>query len=164
MIRWGFVSFIAALAGATALSCAHHPPTHAPSTAPASGPATQNLATLYIDVTDLRNRNGQLLLCVFNRAYGFPADRDKAVTWQIRPARPPMSGPIHFRITLPPGDYAVAVVHDENANGKLDTGAPSEGYGASNNPKPQFRAPWFQEAKFTLPAEGMRITVALRYL
>lgn len=162
MIRSGFTSLIAVLVGMGAMSCAHHAPRHSPSTVPATAPAPQNLAILSIDVTDLRDRNGQLLLCVFNRAYGFPADRDKAVTWQIRPAGPPMSGPILFRFTLPPGDCAVGVVHDESGGGRFDAGA--KGFGASNNPMPQFRAPWFQEAKFTLPAEGMRISIGLRYL
>jgi uncharacterized protein (DUF2141 family) len=37
---------------------------------------------------------------------------------------------------IPPGTYALAVIHDENSNGKLDTdllGIPTEGYGFSND-------------------------------
>ena len=162
------VSLIIPLICLTAASCAHHPKKPTPATAPvALTPATAPvIAPLMIDVTDLRNRNGQILLCVFNQPAGFPADKDDAVVWQIRPAKPPLYGPIHMQVNLPVGDYAVAVVHDENANGKLDKGAfgvPSEGYGASNNPKPQMRAPRFQEAKFSLPPEGMRVVVSMRY-
>ena len=49
-----------------------------------------------------------------------------------------------------PGTYAVAVHHDANANGKMDTnflGIPNEGYGVSNDPRPRFRAPRFEEAR-----------------
>jgi len=40
---------------------------------------------------------------------------------------------------IPPGTYALVVIHDENMNGKLDTnwvGIPKEGYGFSNDVKP----------------------------
>lgn len=49
-----------------------------------------------------------------------------------------------------PGIYAVAVHHDANTNGKMDTnffGIPKEGYGISNDPRPRFRAPRFDEAR-----------------
>ncbi len=39
---------------------------------------------------------------------------------------------------IPPGRYALAVIHDENMNGKLDAnwlGVPKEGYGFSNDAK-----------------------------
>jgi uncharacterized protein (DUF2141 family) len=37
---------------------------------------------------------------------------------------------------IPPGTYAIAVIHDENSHGKLDTnrlGVPTEGYGFSGD-------------------------------
>jgi len=49
---------------------------------------------------------------------------------------------------VPEGDYAIAVFHDENSNGELDTGflgIPKEPYGFSNNPK-SLRPPSFEEA------------------
>ncbi len=39
---------------------------------------------------------------------------------------------------ISPGTYALAVIHDENGNGKLDTnwvGIPTEGYGFSGLPQ-----------------------------
>jgi uncharacterized protein (DUF2141 family) len=65
---------------------------------------------------------------------------------------------------LPPGQYAVQVIHDENDNGKFDSnflGIPSEGYGFSNNPR-VMRRPTFEEARFDLPHEGAEIHVRLR--
>lgn len=67
---------------------------------------------------------------------------------------------------LAPGAYAVSLFHDENKNNKLDTGPfgiPREGYGFSRDPRPRFRAPRFDEAKFDLPAGGTAITVRVKY-
>ncbi|HYW49903.1 MAG TPA: DUF2141 domain-containing protein [Gemmatimonadaceae bacterium] len=53
-----------------------------------------------------------------------------------------------FEVT--PGTYAVAVHHDANANGRMDVNflqIPKEGYGISNDPRPKFRAPRFDEAR-----------------
>lgn len=65
---------------------------------------------------------------------------------------------------LPPGRYALTVMHDENGNGRLDTnliGMPTEGYGFSNNPV-VMRKPTFQEAAFEMPAAGLALDVAMR--
>ena len=65
---------------------------------------------------------------------------------------------------LAPGTYAVMITHDENGNGKLDTnmlGMPTEGYGFSNNPR-VMRKPTFEEARFTIGADNVVVTVELR--
>jgi uncharacterized protein (DUF2141 family) len=57
---------------------------------------------------------------------------------------------------LPPGEYAVVVVHDENDNGKLDTGFlgfGGESYAYSNDAKPLFGRPGFDEVKFAVTAD-----------
>ena len=54
---------------------------------------------------------------------------------------------------LPKGVYAVAVVHDENKNGKIDKnffGVPTEGYGFSNNLRFMLRGATFEESQFEL--------------
>ncbi|WP_232279356.1 DUF2141 domain-containing protein [Psychromonas ingrahamii] len=56
----------------------------------------------------------------------------------------------HFTDILP-GKYAMAVIHDENTNGKLDTnliGVPKEGFGFSNNAKALLSAPSFSAPSF----------------
>jgi uncharacterized protein (DUF2141 family) len=55
-----------------------------------------------------------------------------------------------------PGTYAVAVYHDENGNGKIDSnfmGIPKEKTGASNNAKGKMGPPKFQEAKFVVSGD-----------
>lgn len=65
---------------------------------------------------------------------------------------------------LTPGRYALAVFHDLNGNGKLDTnllGVPTEPYGFSNINSAKWGSPDFAEAAFNLPAEGKSIEVRL---
>lgn len=67
---------------------------------------------------------------------------------------------------IPPGTYALVVIHDENMNGKLDRnvlGIPTEGYGFSNDPKSVFHAPSFSAASFSYNGEDLELTVRLRY-
>ncbi len=125
-------------------------------------PATPPPVRLTVRVVDVRNGNGDLILGVFKAADGFPADRAKSVAWQVQPA----NGTGVFTLDLPPGDYAVSVLHDENRNGHIDTGflgIPTEGYGVTNNPKPRRRAATFGEATFTLPPGGAAVTISVQY-
>jgi uncharacterized protein (DUF2141 family) len=55
--------------------------------------------------------------------------------------------------SVAPGKYAVSLFHDENDNGKLDTGAfgiPTEKTGFSNNAKGTYGPPKFDDCKFTV--------------
>lgn len=141
------------------------------SDAPASSsttPTTRPIAkgapvTLTITVTDLRSTKGKLIFGVFQTGDGFPSESSKALNWQVRQ---PDSTTQVFTAELPPGEYAASVLHDENANDKMDLGLfgiPQEGYGVTNNPKPQFRGATFQEATFTLPPQGAQKTISLQY-
>lgn len=67
---------------------------------------------------------------------------------------------------LPYGDYAIAVVHDENGNKKLDTfaGIPREGFGFSRNPPIGFGAPRFAAARFRIGSDAEAQQVRLHYL
>jgi uncharacterized protein (DUF2141 family) len=131
--------------------------------APATQPKRPATATLRIEVTNLRRQKGQILFGVFRSADGFPADGDKAVDWQIKPAD---ADTVVFTAELPPGEYGATVLHDENMNAKMDRnliGIPREGYGVTNNPKPRRRAATFKESLFTLPAEGATLTISIQY-
>jgi uncharacterized protein (DUF2141 family) len=69
-------------------------------------------------------------------------------------------------LDIPPGTYAMAVIHDENMNGKLDTnwiGIPTEGYGFSNDAKAMLGAPSFSAASFPYDGQDMELTISLNY-
>jgi uncharacterized protein (DUF2141 family) len=99
---------------------------------------TKGTTTLTVRVTGARNAKGKIGVTLFQDAQGFPDDTSKAIRQQSAEIDPKtMSAQITFK-DVPQGTFAVAVLHDENSNGKMDknfVGIPKEGYGASNNPQ-----------------------------
>ena len=69
-------------------------------------------------------------------------------------------------VTAPePGDYAIAVYHDANANKTFDKnafGLPAEPWGISNNPKIRFAPPHVEEALFPVDeTNGANVVIEL---
>lgn len=67
---------------------------------------------------------------------------------------------------LAPGNYAAAVIHDENSNARLDTfaGIPREGFGFSRNPHITFGPPRFAAAAFTVGGVAETQQISMRYM
>lgn len=110
----------------------------------------------------LRSPKGVLRICVTTNPAKFPDCKGDptAVTRSISAASP------HLELAgLPTGDYAIAVIHDENGNGKLDTfaGIPREGVGFSRNPKLSFGPPRFDSARFPVSGAATPQTIKLKY-
>src|SRR4051812_28480781 len=106
------------------------------------GFAQSNTCKLIVQVDGFRNDKGKLGVTIFNQPDGWPEKTEKA----YRHGPIPITGKTGTGMfaDLPPGDYAVAVIHDENENKKLDRNflsVPSEGFGFANNPKVSFSAP-----------------------
>ncbi len=115
-----------------------------------------------ISILGLRNGKGVVSLCLTRNEARFPdcASDPGAVTRSIPAkdaARVSLSG-------LSQGTYALAVFHDENGNGKLDTflAIPREGFGFSRNPTIRFGAPRFEQVAFTLSGTAS-MTVRVNY-
>jgi uncharacterized protein (DUF2141 family) len=124
---------------------------------------SQSTSTVLLEVSSFKNTRGTLNCRLFTKASDFP-DGEGILT-----LRTPITG-TNTTCTFPnvePGTYAVAVVHDENSNGKLDknfVGVPSEGYGVSNNKTYALSAPKWDESIFTIaPSESKTLQVKLRY-
>lgn len=120
-------------------------------------------SSLRLEVSTLRNAKGTLNCRLFTDAAGFP-DGEGART--VRAAITGTQATCVFD-ELPPGAYAVAVVHDENGNGRLDKnflGIPTEGYGVSNNRTYAASSPKWDESRFTVATrEPVQLRVNLRY-
>lgn len=119
--------------------------------------------SIQVSIKQFKSDNGQVMARLFNRADAFPTKAEKALAArkaQIsnRQAELSFDG-------LPPGEYAIAVYHDENGNNELDTnwiGIPAEGLGASNNAKGSFGPPKFTDAKIQL-TQSTHITINIKY-
>jgi uncharacterized protein (DUF2141 family) len=60
--------------------------------------------------------------------------------------------------------YALAVIHDEDSNGKLNTnwlGIPTEGYGFSNDARALLGPPTFSAASFSYDGRSVELTISL---
>jgi uncharacterized protein (DUF2141 family) len=120
--------------------------------------------TLIVDVQGLRSTTGQLAVALFDRAEAFP-DQGGARAGSVIAAKH-RHHRFEFR-DLRAGRYAVAVLHDENGNGKMDfnlVGIPIEGFGFSNNARVVFGPPSFDAAAFTLRVKRGRISIDAKYL
>ena len=116
---------------------------------------------LTIRVTDIRANAGVVKVSLVDSAAGWDNQAPPVAASGARPVDG--AATIDFG-DVKPGNYAVMVMHDENDNGSLDKnflGMPTEGYGFSNNPDVMRRAT-FEEARFTVGAEGAAVTVRLR--
>lgn len=105
---------------------------------------------LYVTVTGVPQATGDVLLGVWTTEGEFLSDQAR-VAGIILPAR---AGEVRFELTdLPPGRYAISVLHDKDRNGKMTKsmlGWPVEAYGFSNNARNTFSAPDFADCAFEL--------------
>jgi uncharacterized protein (DUF2141 family) len=118
-----------------------------------------------VKILDIRNSTGTVACALFESPVGFPIEFLRSATNVMV---------IKIRKTLarcdfediPPGTYAMAVIHDENMNGKLDTnwlGIPTEGYGFSNDAQGVVGAPSFSAASFPYDGRNLDLTMSLHY-
>lgn len=115
-----------------------------------------------VRVAKFRSAKGALRCRLYSRPDGFPGkppfDAEQSVLVNGTTASCVFAG-------VAPGTYAVALFHDENGDGKLDTnflGLPREGVGVSNNKFRSFGPPTWEDAKFALRGD-LVLDVTLRY-
>jgi uncharacterized protein (DUF2141 family) len=122
-------------------------------------PSAQHAAgdvRLVVSVVGLERDEGLIRIAVFDSADRFP---DEPILGEV--VEPRKLG-AEWSASLPRGTYAVAVVHDVDGNGKLNTnllGMPREPYGFSNDARGTFGAPSFEDAGFVADQRETRVTV-----
>jgi uncharacterized protein (DUF2141 family) len=120
--------------------------------------------SLTVTVSGLRSNNGKVGCMIYNAPRGYPTDSNAALS-RLWCSIANATSTCAFD-ALTPGTYAVACFHDENGNGKLDTGLfgiPKEGTVASNNAKGFMGPPSFDKAKFTLPSGASTMQLRMSY-
>jgi uncharacterized protein (DUF2141 family) len=121
--------------------------------------------TLTVTILNFRNNLGQASVALYNKEEAFPKSPDKAVKIVYAPIRD-KKAVVVFE-SLPPGEYAISVFHDENKNGKMDTnffGIPKEGVGASNDARGHLGPPHYKDAKFNFSGGIQSMSINLVYL
>ena len=118
---------------------------------------------LLVHIDGFRNQKGDAGVTVFTSPDGWPENNDKALTHSGHSFT---GSSTTLELQLPAGRYAIAVLHDENSNRKLDRnmiGFPKEGFGFSNNPKVNLTAPSFDTAAMQVNCPVTETTIHLIY-
>jgi uncharacterized protein (DUF2141 family) len=120
--------------------------------------------TLDVSLVGLRSAKGLVQVCLTARPDKFPGCKGDPNAHRLTVAAS-QAATFAFH-DLPAGEYAMALIHDENANNKLDTmlGIPREGFGFSMNPTITVGAPSFKASQFVVSAAGSSQRVKMKYM
>ena len=132
-------------------------------------------AELRLTINGINSDNGKILIGLYDDGEGFRSaitnaakrglipDAGRLIGTSIRAQQGKRSTVF---TQLPPGRYAVIVIHDENDNGRLDEnfmGLPNEGYGFGNEAQGFFGAPSFDAAAIDVGSADASANITLIY-
>lgn len=130
-----------------------------------TGATPPNHGELAITITGLRNAKGVVRACMTSNPERFPKCRGDANAYSV-------VVPAHETVELmftdvKPGHYAIALLHDENENGKADRALgmmPKEGFGFSRDAPVRMGPPKFDDAAFDYTGKASVLTIRMRYM
>jgi uncharacterized protein (DUF2141 family) len=137
-----------------------------PQTAVAPSSRATSGCTLRIHVDGLRDSIGVVGAAIFKSSDGWPEDMSKALHHWPTAIAPGAREATAVMENLPPGDYGVVAIHDENKNHKLDRnfiGIPKEGFGFANNPRVGLSAPPYKSAVVHVGCPATETSIHLIY-
>ncbi|MCO6442421.1 MAG: DUF2141 domain-containing protein [Nitrococcus mobilis] len=120
---------------------------------------------IHLKILDIRNSTGAVACALFESPVGFPTEFLHSATNIMVIKIRDTQARCDF-LDIPPGTYALAVIHDENMDGKLGTNwmsVPTEGYGFSNDAKAFMGAPSFDAASFPYDGRNLDLRIRLNY-
>lgn len=119
-------------------------------------------AELTVEVVGARDDKGRVLVRLFDSPDGFPSGAGAA---RGEAAAEIVAGRARVTFAVPPGDYALVAIHDENGDGAMEKtllGLPEEGYAVSNDPRP-LTVPRFDSGRFTMGSQPVTLRMTLVY-
>lgn len=122
-------------------------------------------ADVTVSVSGLRSAKGNVLVCMTRASKSFPDCRSDATALKAKVAAG-HGATVHFD-HVPQGRWAVAVLHDENGNGKADRVMgmmPKEGFGFSRDAPVRMGPPKFADAVFEVGGGDVVQPVRMRYM
>lgn len=120
--------------------------------------------TLSIEFNNFRNQDGLLYIFIYNFENQYPDNPYRYFEVNKKNVKNN-----HLLVNIPDlkhGKYAISILDDENANEDMDRflGIPTEGYAFSNNVKPMFSLPDYDELLFDLCTSHQRLKLKMRYV
>lgn len=120
---------------------------------------------IHVKIPNIENNTGTVACALFESPEGFPAEFLHSATHIVMMKIQDTKARCSF-LDISPGTYALAVIHDENMDGKLNTnflGVPTEGYGFSSGAEAGMSAPSFEAASFSYSGQNLDLTIRLSY-
>ena len=126
-------------------------------TTPLLPPASKTRFT--VEIQNVQTATGTVEIGLYKPCNGFPDKCKPYETKLVKAAK----GSVHAIFEVDPGDYALAIYHDVNSNGKIDMRfmIPREPYGFSNNIRPRFSAPKFHECRVQIGQEAKNVSIRI---
>jgi len=128
---------------------------------PVQAPTQPDTVPVTVVVTNLFSPTAVITLNFYNSSDSFLKSGKAALYKKVVPQQQQQ---VQLKVDLPPGEWAIALSQDVNDNGEMDRnflGIPTEPYAFSNNVRPRFKAPDFEECKFVAEGEGQTVTIRL---
>lgn len=116
---------------------------------------------IIVEMTNFSNNDGYVLVGIYK---DFP-ENSKNMIMSMKSEIKDKKVKVEFK-NVPYGIYAISGYHDENKNGKLDTGMfgiPKEGLVTSNNAVGKMGPVKFEDAKFELKASSLKLEIKVKY-
>lgn len=117
-----------------------------------------------VTVTGLRSAKGVVRACLTQDSRKFPKCESERDYRLVAPASPNTA--FTFSDVMP-GRYAIALLHDENRNGKIDRALflmPKEGFGFSRDAPVRMGPPKFEDAAFAVDHDPVHQIIHMRYM
>ena len=116
---------------------------------------SNTLSKLVVNINGMKNSNGKVNFALYNSS---PSFNDPSQTYREIFSNAQINSMTITIDSLPAGEYAFGIFHDENQNNQIDKnwmGIPSEGFAFSNNAMGSFGPPSYTQAKFTVPEKSI---------
>jgi uncharacterized protein (DUF2141 family) len=126
--------------------------------------ADEGNSTITIEVTDIRNANGEVKLTLFDTDDGYPRDTKSVAEYAYAEIVDGKASASFEGIAA--GTYAIIILHDEDKDGDMTSnkiGVPKEGVGVSNNAKMKFGPPKWKDSKFQVPEGTITQNIKMTY-
>jgi len=137
---------------------------------PRTSPIVNNIDTLdqkeylIVKVSNIKEIKGEMKIALYNNKSDFENQTNPVHTAQIQVTKNILE--VRFDNIIPSNNYAIAVHHDVNMNGKIDTnffGIPKEGFCFSNNAMGNFGPPSYEDCRFEVK-KGTSVIQDLRLI
>ena len=131
-----------------------------------AAPISPDTVDITVTVTNLRNAHGVVRACMTHAEKSFPQCRGVPSARSAKIAA--REGTVTVKFSgVEPGHYAIALLHDENGNGKADRALgmmPKEGFGFSRDAPVRMGPPSFSDAAFDVTDDDRAMTIKMRYM